>query len=147
MIKIRFANGESFELQGYDSTSTQLNFRLYESDVNLMKALLQDALNTSLIQIVDINEDTQDEKILVAFKGYTSLAAISTEYGVVTSIDFAVEDDSTESGFAEVKHDISRFSMNKASKIDLAIASLNDSQAIQDGAIEDMGEVLSEIVE
>ena len=111
MKKIKFTNGNSFELQGYDSTQTQLNFRLYESDVNSMKEMLQDASNTSLIQIVDVNEDTQDEKVLAAFKGYTNLSAISTEYGVVTSIDYATEDDSTESGFAEVKHDISKFSM------------------------------------
>ena len=57
MKKIKFANGESFELQGYDSTTTQLNFRLYESDVNSMKEMLQDTSNTSLIQIVDVNED------------------------------------------------------------------------------------------
>ncbi len=64
MTKIRFANGNSYELQGYDSTQTQLNFRLYESDVNSMKEMLQDSSNTSLIQIVDVNEETQDEKVL-----------------------------------------------------------------------------------
>lgn len=145
MKKIKFANGNSYELQGYDSTQTQLNFRLYESDTNAMKELLQDASNTSLIQIVDVNEDTHDEKVLVAFKGYTNLSAISTEYGVVTSIDYATEDDSTESGFAEVKHDISKFSMTKASKVDIALESLKESQSIQDGAIDDLGEAVSEI--
>lgn len=142
---IRFSNGESFELQGYDSTATQLNFRLYESDVNSMKEMLQDSSNTSLIQIVDVNEDTQDEKVIVAFKGYTNLSAISTEYGVVTSNDYSTEDDSTESGFAEVKHDISKFSMSKATKVDIALESLKESQAIQDGAIGDLGEAVSEI--
>lgn len=145
MMKIKFLNGESFELQGYDSTQTQLNFRLYESDVNVMKDMLQDASNTSLIQIVDVNEETHDEKVLAAFKGYTNLSAISTEYGVVTSIDYATEDDSTESGFAEIKHDISKFSMTKASKVDIALESLKESQAIQDGAIDDLGEAVSEI--
>ena len=145
MTKIKFTNGNSYELQGYDSTQTQLNFRLYESDVNSMKEMLQDASNTSLIQIVDVNEETQDEKVLAAFKVYTNLSVISTEYGVVTSIDYATEDDSTESGFAEVKHDISKFSMTKASKVDIALASLKESQAIQDGAIGDLGEAVSEI--
>lgn len=145
MKKIKFANGNSYELQGYDSTQTQLNFRLYESDVNAMKEMLQDASNTALIQIVDVNEETQDEKVLAAFKGYTNLSAISTEYGVVTSNDYSTEDDSTESGFAEVKHDISKFSMTKASKVDIALESLKESQAIQDGAIGDLGEAVSEI--
>lgn len=145
MEKIKFTNGNSYELQGYDSTQTQLNFRLYESDVNAMKEMLQDSSNTSLIQIVDVNEETQDEKVLAAFKGYTNLSAISTEYGVVTSNDYSTEDDSTESGFAEVKHDISKFSMTKASKVDIALESLKESQAIQDGAIGDLGEAVSEI--
>ena len=146
MKKIRLSNGSSFELQGYDASATQLNFRLYDADTSIMKALLQDEANTALIQIVDINEDSLDEKVVVAFKGYTSLASIATDFGVVTSIDYAVEDDTTESGFAEVKHDISRFSLNKVSKIDAAIASLNESQTIQDGAIGDLGEAVSEIV-
>ena len=138
MKKIKFTNGESFELQGYDSTTTQLNFRLYESDVNSMKEMLQDASNTSLIQIVDVNEDTQDEKVLVAFKGYTNLSAISTEYGVVTSNDYSIEDDSTESGFAEIKHDISKFSMSKATKVDEDINALKSSQAEQDETIAEL---------
>ena len=89
--------------------------------------------------------DAGDETTLKGYAGYTKLASMKTEYGVVTNIDYETTDDTTESGFTEEVHDVTTVVLNKPSKVESDIAEIQESQKLQDGAIEELAEVVSEM--
>lgn len=145
MEKIKFNDGTSIKLHQISSTDTQLTFSVLDDDKAGLEAILKDEEKTSIIQLVLVNEESLDEKVVKAYSGYTGLSQMKTEYGVITNTDYETPDSSTTSGFAEEKHDITTSILNKPTLIESEIAKLKESQAIQDGAIDDLGEAVSEI--
>ena len=145
MEKIKFNDGTSIKLHEISSTDTQLTFSVLDDDKAGLEAILKDEEKTSIIQLVLVNEESLDEKVVKAYAGYTGLLQMKTDYDVITNTDYETPDSSTASGFEEEKHDITTSILNKPTVIESEIAKLKESQAIQDGAIGDLGEAVSEI--
>ena len=143
MNKIKFNNGIRLPLHDISSTLTQLTFSVLDDVRNGLETICKDTDRTSVIQFIDVNENTQDETVLKGYAGYTNLVSMKTEYGIITNIDYETTDSTTESGFAEERHDITTIVLQKKSEIE----ELKESQALQDGAIEELAEVVSEMVE
>ena len=150
MIKIKFNNGIRLPLHDISSTSTQLTFSVLDDARNGLETICKDADRTSVIQLIEVNEETQDETVLKGYAGYTNLVFMKTEYDVVTNTDYETTDSTTASGFAEEKHDITTVLLAKPTEIEVVsseIDALKESQSLQDGAIEELAEVISEIAE
>ena len=112
-----------------------------------LEVICKDSEKTSVVQYVSVNDETQDETVLKGYADYTDLVSMKIEYGVTTNIDYETTDSTTESGFAEEKHDVATIILVKPSKIASAIEELQESQSLQNGAIEELAEVISEMVE
>ena len=138
MEKIKFNDGSKLPLHDISSTSERLTFSVLDDVRDGLEDICKDAENTSVIQYIEVNEDTQDESVLKGYAGYTNLVSMKTEYGVVTNIDYETTDDTTESGFAEERHDITSVVLRKPTQIEnmtSAIEELQESQAEQDETI------------
>lgn len=139
MEKIKFNNGTSYELHGITSSGDDLDFTVYDEDPNTMIAFLKNDSNTSIIKLVDVKES--EEVVRKGYSRYEILAGMNVAFNVVTDINYDVEDASTDSGFQEIKHDVLTFTLKRKSKIE----KLEDGQTIQDGAIEDLAEAVSDL--
>ena len=138
MNNIKFNDGTRLPLNDISSTATQLTFSVLDDVRNSLEEICKDAEKTSIIQYLDVNEDTQDERVLKGYAGYTNLVSMKTEYGVVTNTDYETTDSTTASGFAEEKHDITTVILQKPSRVETmtsAIKDLQESQAEQDETI------------
>ena len=137
MEKIKFNNDVSLELHNISSTPTQLTFSVLDGTRNGLEEICKDTEKTSVIRYVSVN-GAGEETTLKGYAGYTNLASMKTEYGVVTNIDYNTTDDTTESGFAEEKHDITTVVLVKPTQIEKmssAIEELQETQAEQDETI------------
>ena len=146
MEKIKFNDNTSLELHDISSTSEQLTFSVLDGVRDGLEEICKDAENTEVIKMISVN-DEGEETTLKGYAGYTNLVSMKTEYGVTTNIDYDTTDATTESGFAEEVHDVTSVVLQKPSQITSAIEELQESQALQDGAIEELAEVISEMVE
>ena len=138
MNKIKFNDGTRLPLHDISSTSTHLTFSVLDDVRNGLEEVCKDVDKTSIIQYLDVNEETQDETVLKGYAGYTNLVSMKTEYDVITKIDYETTDSTTESGFAEERHDITTIILQKPSQIETFasdIEELKESQAEQDETI------------
>lgn len=138
MNKIKFNDGTRLPLHNISSTSLQLTFSVLDDVRNGLEEICKDAEKTSIIQYLDVNENTQDETVLKGYAGYTNLVSMKTEYDIITNIDYETTDSTTESGFAEERHDITTMILQKPSQIETFasdIEELKESQAEQDETI------------
>lgn len=147
MNKIKFNDGTRLLLHNIVSSGQQLTISVLDDVRNGLEEICKDAEKTAVIQLISVNEGTQDESILKGYAGYTNLKTMKTEYGVITNIDYETTDSTTESGFVEETHDITTVVLLKPTKVESDIAAIQESQALQDGAIEELAEVVSEIAE
>ena len=143
MNKIKFNDGTRLPLHNISSTSSQLTFSVLDDVRDGLEEICKDTDKTSVIQFIEVNEETQDETVLKGYAGYTNLVSMKTEYGVVTDIDYETIDNTTACGFAEERHDVTTIVLQKKTEIE----KLKESQVLQDGAIEELAEFVSEMVE
>lgn len=141
MNRIKFNDGTKLPLHDISSTSEQLTFSVLDDVRDGLEEICKDTEKTSVIQFIEVNEETQDESVLKGYAGYTNLVSMKTEYGVVTNTDYETTDSTTASGFAEEKHDITSVVLQKPSQIETvasAIEELQESQAEQDETIAEL---------
>lgn len=141
MKKIKFNDGTKLPLHDISSTSSQLTFSVLDDVRDGLEEICKDTEKVSVIQFLEVNEETQDESVLKGYAGYTNLVSMKTEYGVVTNIDYETTDSTTASGFAEETHDITSVVLQKPSDIETvtsAIEDLQESQAEQDETIAEL---------
>lgn len=137
MNKIKFNDGTKLPLHDISSTSSQLTFSVLDDVRDGLEEICKDTENTSVIQFLEVNEETQDESVLKGYAGYANLVSMKTEYGVITNIDYETTAN-TASGFAEERHDITSVVLQKPTQIETmtsAIEDLQQSQAEQDESI------------
>ena len=113
MDKIKFNDGTKLPLHNISSTSEQLTFSVLDDVRNGLEEICKVTENTSVIQFLEVNEETQDESVLKGYAGYTNLVSMKTEYGVITNIDYETTDNTTASGFAEETHDVTSIILRK----------------------------------
>lgn len=144
MERIRFNNETTLDLNDISSSDLTLTFSVRDDLRDGMEAICKNHECTDVIKLLLVNE-SGEESVIKGYAGYTILQSIKTEYDVVTNIDYETTNPDTESGFAEEVHDITTVILRKPTKVESDIAALKDSQAIQDGAIDELAEVVSEI--
>ena len=138
MDKIKFNDGSRLPLYDISSTSSELTFSVLDDVRNGLEEICKDVEKISVIQYLNVNENTQDETVLKGYAGYTNLVSMKTEYSIITNIDYETTDSTTESGFAEEIHDITTMILQKPSQIETFasdIEELKESQAEQDETI------------
>lgn len=139
MNKIKFNDGTRLPLHNITSTSEKLIFSVLDDVRNGLEDICKNTDALSVIQFIDVNEETQDESVLKGYAGYTKLVSITTEYeGLTSNIDYTTTDSTTKSGFVEEKHDVTTVTLQKPSQIAAmtsAITELQESQAEQDDTI------------
>lgn len=140
MEKIKFKNGTSLELQSISSTNASLTFSVLDDVRNGLEEICKNEECTEVIKFVSVN-DSSEETTLKGYAGYTNLVSMKTEYGVITNINYESTDDTTESGFAEERHDITTVVLEKPTQIETmtsAIEELQESQEEQDETIAEL---------
>jgi len=147
MEMIKFSNGVKYAHHGVTSTADTLKMSFYDVDKSELEAIARNEEATSIIKLINFNEETLDEKVIKGYAGYTTLVSLATSFDEVTAINYDVEDPTTESGFAEDKHDVTTLTMYKVAKLVKDVEDLKTSQSIQDEAIGDLGDAVSEIAD
>lgn len=112
MNKIRFANDTEMEVSGVTQAGDTLRIEVRTADVNAVIGSFRDNLVATSRMRYYVGTD-----LLRGYTGYTKLTGVEFFPDVVTGIDYETEDETTESGFAEVKVDEVTVIMRRVDKI------------------------------
>lgn len=112
MNKIRFANDTEMEVSGVTQAGDTLKIETETADMNAVVGSFRDnAAATSRMRYY-VGTD-----LLRGYTGYTLLAGVEFTPDVVSGIDYEMEDETTESGFAEIKVDKVTVIMRRVDKV------------------------------
>lgn len=123
MHKIRFSNDTEIEVSGVSQAGDTLSIQIETSDLNAVREAFKDKPDATRRMKYYVGAD-----LLRGYAGYTKLSGISYQPDVVQSIDYSVEDDTTESGFKETVVDMVTVKMQKASENASAAVSALDTR-------------------
>ena len=112
MNKIRFANDTEMEVSGVTQAVDTLRIEVKTADVNAVIGSFRDNLAATSRMRYYVGTD-----LLRGYTGYTLLAGVEFFPDVVTGIDYETEDETTESGFAELKVDEVTVIMRRVDKV------------------------------
>lgn len=112
MNKIRFANDTEMEVSGVTQAGDTLKIEIDTADVSAVIGSFRDNLAATSRMRYYVGTD-----LLRGYTGYTLLAGVEFFPDVVTGIDYETEDETTESGFAEVKVDEVTVIMRRVDKV------------------------------
>lgn len=112
MNKIRFANDTEMEVSGATQAGNTLRIETNTADVNAVVASFRDNLAATSRMRYYVGTD-----LLRGYTGYTLLAGVEFTPDVVSGIDYEMEDETTESGFAEIKVDKVTVIMRRVDKV------------------------------
>lgn len=112
MNKIRFANDTEMDVSGVTQAGDTLRIEVKTADVNAVIGSFRDNLAATSRMRYYVGTD-----LLRGYTGYTLLAGVEFFPDVVTGIDYETEDETTESGFAEVKVDEVTVIMRRVDKV------------------------------
>ncbi len=121
MHKIRFANDTEIEVSGVSQAGDTLSIQIETSDLNVVRETFKDKPEATRRMKYYVGVD-----LLRGYAGYTKLSGITYQPDVVKDIDYSVEDDMTESGFAETVVDMVTVQMQKtADNASAAVSALD----------------------
>lgn len=123
MNKIRFSDNTEIEVSGVSQAGEILSIQIETSDLNTVRAAFKDKPEATRRIRYYAGTD-----LLRGYAGYTKLSGIEYQPDVVQSIDYSVEDDTTESGFKETVVDMVTVKMQKASENASAAVSALDTR-------------------
>ena len=110
------------------SSDTLLVFQVKDAvDKAVLEALCKDAEATKIITYGQYDDETLQVTELKKYSQYTILSYLGTKYGQLMGYDYSTEDENTESGFAEIRADITEVNLNKKSYIQRQLDALKDS--------------------
>lgn len=112
MNKIRFANDTEMEVSGVTQAGDTLRIEVKTADVNAVVASFRDNLVATSRMRYYVGTD-----LLRGYTGYTLLTGVEFTPDVVSGIDYETEDETTESGFAEIKVDKVTVIMRRVDKV------------------------------
>lgn len=112
MNKIRFANDTEMEVSGVTQAGDILKIETDTADVNAVIGSFRDNLAATSRMRYYVGTD-----LLRGYTGYTFLTGVEFTPDVVAGIDYETEDETTESGFAEIKVDKVTVIMRRVDKI------------------------------
>lgn len=123
MHKIRFSNDTEIEVSGVSQAGDTLSIQIETSDLNAVREAFKDKPDATRRMKYYVGAD-----LLRGYAGYTKLSGISYQPDVVKDIDYSVEDDTTESGFAETVVDMVTVQMQKLTESASAAVSALDTR-------------------
>ena len=112
MNKIRFANDTEMEVSGVTRAGDTLRIETNTANVNAVVASFRDNLAATSRMRYYVGTD-----LLRGYTGYTLLTGVEFTPDVVSGIDYETEDETTESGFAEIKEDKVTVIMRRVDKV------------------------------
>lgn len=112
------------------SSDTELVFCIRDAeDKAALEALCRDADATRIITYGHFDDETLNTAELKKYAQYSSLIYMGTQYGQVVETDYFTEDPETESGFMEIRADITEVRLRKKSYVQRQIDAIRDSGA------------------
>lgn len=111
MNKIVFSDNSELQITETSQTANDLLITIDTSNVNELSEKFQDKTLTKVMRYYSGID------LIRGYSGYINLKNISFTPGVTVSVDYSIEDPSTESGFSEKKVDRCIVTMEKTSML------------------------------
>lgn len=112
MKKIRLVDQTEIEIYNITQSGDTLQIDILNGDATALEETFKDADNLSVIQYY-IEED-----LMIAYARFHQLQSYTKRMGQVLAVDYTIEDETTDSGFAETKADVLTVTLAKLPKIE-----------------------------
>ena len=119
MKKIRLVDQTEIEIYNITQSGDTLQIDILNGDATALEEIFKDADNLSVIQYY-VGED-----LMIAYASFDQLQSYAKKMNQVLAVDYTIEDETTDSGFAETKADVLTITLAKLPKI-VAVASQTD---------------------
>ena len=111
MKKIRLVDQTEIEIYNITQSGDTLQIDILNGDATALEETFKDADNLSVIQYY-IEED-----LMIAYARFDQLQSYVKRMSQVLAVDYTIEDETTDSGFAETKADVLTVTLAKLPKI------------------------------
>lgn len=111
MKKIRLVDQTEIEIYNITQSGDTLQIDILNGDATALEETFKDADNLSVIRYY-IEED-----LMIAYARFDQLQSYTKRMGQVLAVDYTIEDETTDSGFAETKADVLTVTLAKLPKI------------------------------
>ena len=112
MKKIRLVDQTEIEIYNITQSGDTLQIDILNGDATALEETFKDADNLSLIQYY------VEEDLMIAYARFDQLQSYTKRMGQVLAVDYTIEDETTDSGFAETKADVLTVTLAKLPKIE-----------------------------
>lgn len=119
MKKIRLVDQTEIEIYNITQSGDTLQIDILNGDATALEETFKDADNLSVIQYY------VEEDLMIAYARFDQLQSYTKRMGQVLAVDYTIEDETTDSGFAETKADVLTVTLAKLPKI-VAVANQTD---------------------
>ena len=111
MKKIRLVDQTEIEIYNITQSGDTLQIDILNGDASTLEETFKDSDNLSVIQYY-IEED-----LMIAYARFDQLQSYVKRMSQVLAVDYTIEDETTDSGFAETKADVLTVTLAKLPKI------------------------------
>ena len=111
MKKIRLVDQTEIEIYNITQSGDTLQIDILNGDATALEETFKDADNLSVIQYY------VEEDLMIAYARFDQLQSYTKRMGQVLSVDYTIEDETTDSGFAETKADVLTVTLANLPKI------------------------------
>lgn len=112
MKKIRLVDQTEIEIYNITQSGDTLQIDILNGDATALEEIFKDADNLSVIQYY-VGED-----LMIAYARFDQLQSYTKKMSQVLAVDYTIEDETTDSGFAETKADVLTVTLAKLPKIE-----------------------------
>lgn len=111
MKKIRLVDQTEIEIYNITQSGDTLQIDILNGDASTLEETFKDADNLSVIQYY------VEEDLMIAYARFDQLQSYVKRMSQVLAVDYTIEDETTDSGFAETKADVLTVTLAKLPKI------------------------------
>lgn len=111
MKKIRLVDQTEIEIYNITQSGDTLQIDILNGDATALEETFKDADNLSVIQYY------VEEDLMIAYARFDQLQSYTKRMGQVLAVDYTIDDETTDSGFAETKADVLTVTLAKLPKI------------------------------
>lgn len=111
MKKIRLVDQKEIEIYNITQSGDTLQIDILNGDATALEETFKDADNLSVIQYY------VEEDLMIAYARFDQLQSYVKRMSQVLAVDYTIEDETTDSGFAETKADVLTVTLAKLPKI------------------------------
>lgn len=112
MKKIRLVDQTEIEIYNITQSGDTLQIDILNGDATALEETFKDADNLSVIQYY------VEEDLMIAYARFDQLQSYVKRMSQVLAVDYTIEDETTDSGFAETKADVLTVTLAKLPKIE-----------------------------